>query len=168
MLASRVLLRPPHSSCLSLSPYSSRAQGSLRRVPLARPQTRHAYTSPTSIPPPPNGAKDGQGLGSGETKTKNVKKKPYYITTPIFYPNAKPHIGHLYTLVLGDVFARFRRLVEPGRDVKCVSLFLYFSGSLRLFVSPMLFSSSSFPQCYSLFLPVPLITVYRPLLRGES
>jgi methionyl-tRNA synthetase len=50
--------------------------------------------------------------GEGETT------KPYYVTTPIFYPNAKPHIGHLYTLVLGDVFARFRRLVEPGRDVK--------------------------------------------------
>lgn len=47
-----------------------------------------------------------------------ANQKPYYITTPIFYPNAKPHIGHLYTLVLGDVFARFRRLVEPGREVK--------------------------------------------------
>ncbi|KAF6748906.1 tRNA synthetases class I (M)-domain-containing protein [Ephemerocybe angulata] len=44
--------------------------------------------------------------------------KPYYITTPIFYPNAKPHIGHLYTLVLGDVLARYRRLVEPQREVK--------------------------------------------------
>lgn len=44
--------------------------------------------------------------------------KPYYITTPIFYPNAVPHIGHLYTLVLGDVFARYRRLVEPTREVK--------------------------------------------------
>ena len=42
--------------------------------------------------------------------------RPYYITTPIFYPNAKPHIGHLYTLVIGDVFARYRRLL--GRDVK--------------------------------------------------
>ena len=42
--------------------------------------------------------------------------KPYYITTPIFYPNAEPHIGHLYSLVIGDVFARYRRLL--GRDVK--------------------------------------------------
>ena len=41
--------------------------------------------------------------------------KPYYITTPIFYPNAEPHIGHLYTLVIGDVFARYHRL--QGRDV---------------------------------------------------
>ncbi|TFK24696.1 methionine-tRNA synthetase [Coprinopsis marcescibilis] len=45
-------------------------------------------------------------------------KKPYYITTPIFYPNAVPHIGHLYTLVLGDIFARYQRLQDPGRPVK--------------------------------------------------
>ncbi|KAG5650182.1 hypothetical protein H0H81_000404 [Sphagnurus paluster] len=43
--------------------------------------------------------------------------KPYYITTPIFYPNAVPHIGHLYTLVIADVFARYRRLLEPHRPV---------------------------------------------------
>lgn len=36
--------------------------------------------------------------------------KPYYVTTPIFYPNASPHVGHLYTLVIGDVFARYQRL----------------------------------------------------------
>uniref|UniRef100_A0A8H8CE42 Probable methionine--tRNA ligase, mitochondrial n=1 Tax=Psilocybe cubensis TaxID=181762 RepID=A0A8H8CE42_PSICU len=42
--------------------------------------------------------------------------KPFYITTPIFYPNASPHIGHLYTLVTGDVFARYQR--QKGRDVR--------------------------------------------------
>jgi len=36
--------------------------------------------------------------------------KPFYVTTPIFYPNALPHIGHLYTLVVADVFARYHRL----------------------------------------------------------
>ena len=36
--------------------------------------------------------------------------KPFYVTTPIFYPNASPHIGHLYSLVAGDVFARYHRL----------------------------------------------------------
>ncbi|KAG5640555.1 hypothetical protein DXG03_008118 [Asterophora parasitica] len=43
---------------------------------------------------------------------------PYYITTPIFYPNAVPHIGHLYSLVVADVFARYRRLIEPNTPVK--------------------------------------------------
>ncbi|KIK04936.1 hypothetical protein K443DRAFT_4289 [Laccaria amethystina LaAM-08-1] len=44
-------------------------------------------------------------------------KKPYYVTTPIFYPNAVPHIGHLYTLVLGDIFARYQRILDPTRPV---------------------------------------------------
>ncbi|KAF8155082.1 tRNA synthetases class I (M)-domain-containing protein [Pholiota molesta] len=48
--------------------------------------------------------------------TTTVPKKLYYITTPIFYPNAAPHIGHLYSLVAADVFARYQRL--RGRDVR--------------------------------------------------
>ncbi len=39
-----------------------------------------------------------------------------YITTPIYYVNAKPHIGHAYTTVVCDVFARFNRML--GADVK--------------------------------------------------
>ncbi|WP_371872923.1 methionine--tRNA ligase [Notoacmeibacter sp. MSK16QG-6] len=34
----------------------------------------------------------------------------FYITTPIFYPNGVPHIGHAYTAVATDVLARFQRL----------------------------------------------------------
>ncbi|HEY7660942.1 MAG TPA: methionine--tRNA ligase [Actinomycetota bacterium] len=34
----------------------------------------------------------------------------FYITTPIYYPNDVPHIGHAYTSVAADVIARFRRL----------------------------------------------------------
>ena len=39
--------------------------------------------------------------------------KPFYITTPIFYPNAAPHIGHLYSLVAADVIARYQRQRRP-------------------------------------------------------
>lgn len=35
--------------------------------------------------------------------------KPFYITTPLYYVNAKPHIGHAYTNVLCDTFARWHR-----------------------------------------------------------
>ena len=42
--------------------------------------------------------------------------KKLYITTPIYYVNAKPHIGHAYTTVACDVFARFNRML--GMDVK--------------------------------------------------
>jgi len=39
----------------------------------------------------------------------------FYITTPIFYPNGPPHIGHAYTALASDAIARFERL--DGRDV---------------------------------------------------
>ena len=39
----------------------------------------------------------------------------FYITTPIYYVNDVPHIGHLYTTTVADVVARFRRL--QGQDV---------------------------------------------------
>ncbi len=36
--------------------------------------------------------------------------KTYYITTPIYYVNDKPHIGHAYTTIAADVIARFKRM----------------------------------------------------------
>jgi hypothetical protein len=40
---------------------------------------------------------------------------PFYITTPIYYINAQPHIGHAYTTMVADAIARSRRLL--GDDV---------------------------------------------------
>lgn len=40
----------------------------------------------------------------------------FYITTPIYYVNGKPHIGHAYTTIACDAIARFQRLM--GREVK--------------------------------------------------
>ena len=39
----------------------------------------------------------------------------YYVTTPIYYLNGKPHIGHAYTTIVADTLARFYRLI--GKDV---------------------------------------------------
>ena len=36
--------------------------------------------------------------------------KHYYITTPIYYPSGKPHIGHAYSSIVSDVFARFKKI----------------------------------------------------------
>ena len=44
-----------------------------------------------------------------------MKPDSYYVTTPIYYVNDRPHIGHAYTTVLADVLARCQRLF--GRDV---------------------------------------------------
>ena len=41
--------------------------------------------------------------------------KNYYITTPIYYPSAKPHMGHAYSSIIADFFARFKRM--DGFDV---------------------------------------------------
>ena len=41
--------------------------------------------------------------------------KSYYITTPIYYPSAKPHMGHAYSSIVADFFARFKRI--DGYDV---------------------------------------------------
>ncbi|KAF9819446.1 hypothetical protein IEO21_02054 [Rhodonia placenta] len=43
--------------------------------------------------------------------------KPYYVTTPIFYPNSVPHIGHLHSLVIADILARYSHLNCPERPV---------------------------------------------------
>jgi methionyl-tRNA synthetase len=42
--------------------------------------------------------------------------RTYYVTTPIYYVNDSPHIGHAYTTLACDVLARFKRL--DGYDVK--------------------------------------------------
>ena len=36
--------------------------------------------------------------------------KFYYITTPIYYPSAKPHMGHAYSSIIADFFARFKKI----------------------------------------------------------
>ncbi|UOY87482.1 methionine--tRNA ligase [Bacillus glycinifermentans] len=44
------------------------------------------------------------------------EKNTFYITTPIYYPSGKLHIGHAYTTVAGDAMARYKRL--RGYDVR--------------------------------------------------
>ena len=41
--------------------------------------------------------------------------KNFYITTPIYYPSAKPHMGHAYSSIVADFFARFKKI--DGFDV---------------------------------------------------
>src|SRR6056300_499169 len=36
--------------------------------------------------------------------------KKFYITTPIYYPSAKPHMGHAYSSIAADVIARFKQI----------------------------------------------------------
>ena len=36
--------------------------------------------------------------------------RDYYLTTPIYYVNANPHVGHAYTTIVGDFLTRFHAL----------------------------------------------------------
>lgn len=45
----------------------------------------------------------------------NTENKPFFITTPIYYVNGLPHIGHAYTTVAADCLARFKKL--QGEEV---------------------------------------------------
>ena len=47
-----------------------------------------------------------------------MKHNNFYITTPIYYPSGQPHMGHAYSSILADVFARF------NRNDNCKVLFL--------------------------------------------
>jgi len=46
---------------------------------------------------------------------KNIDENKFYVTTPIYYVNDVPHIGHAYTTIIADVLARFNRLL--GKEV---------------------------------------------------
>ncbi|MGB3365963.1 MAG: methionine--tRNA ligase [Acidaminobacteraceae bacterium] len=48
-----------------------------------------------------------------------MSKGTFYVTTPIYYPSSKLHIGHTYTTVAADAIARFKRSL--GYDVKFVT-----------------------------------------------
>ena len=39
-----------------------------------------------------------------------MKQDNFYITTPIYYPSGQPHMGHAYSSIIADVFARFKRI----------------------------------------------------------
>ena len=46
---------------------------------------------------------------SYKTYFKIMNQDNFYITTPIYYPSGEPHMGHAYSSIIADVFARFKR-----------------------------------------------------------
>src|SRR4026209_2087394 len=55
------------------------------------------------------GAPSSGGMGSVEWVTR------FYVTPPIYYVNAEPHLGHAYTTIIGDALTRWHRLL--GEEV---------------------------------------------------
>jgi methionyl-tRNA synthetase len=52
---------------------------------------------------------------SGESLNPSDKRPTFYLTTPIYYANARPHVGSAYTTLVADAIARFKRM--SGYDV---------------------------------------------------
>ena len=86
------------------------------------PALRNVYSS---LSKRPNWIRQPCQVYSSRTRflsTQPAAKKPYYITTPIFYVNAAPHVGHLYTMVLTDIVKRWhalkgeRAIMNTGTD----------------------------------------------------
>jgi methionyl-tRNA synthetase len=71
-----------------------------------------------------------------QTTTSANSSKPVMVTTPIFYVNGSPHIGHLYSALVADALARWHRMLgaptlfvtgtdEHGLKVPHYYLFIY-------------------------------------------
>ena len=61
-------------------------------------------------PPSPPPSAPSSASQSPAALQNALPDKPFYITTPIFYVNAAPHVGHMYTMVLTDVISRYHAL----------------------------------------------------------
>ncbi|MBV8170792.1 MAG: class I tRNA ligase family protein, partial [Candidatus Eremiobacteraeota bacterium] len=44
-----------------------------------------------------------------------MAKDTYYLTTPLYYTNSTPHIGHAYSTIAADILARFKHVTGTGR-----------------------------------------------------
>lgn len=73
----------------------------------------HHRLSSSAVPPVTT------SLSSSSSSFDHDRSRPFYVTTPIYYVNDKPHIGHAYTSTACDVLARFHRLL--GRRVYFLS-----------------------------------------------
>ncbi|KUI60810.1 putative methionine--tRNA ligase, mitochondrial [Cytospora mali] len=96
----RILLLPA-------SRLASLRSAALRRPVWINPSCRHnaSFRSPRS-----RGHATKPAPVAETPTTAVLDTKPYYVTTPIFYVNASPHIGHMYSMVLADVLKRWHAL----------------------------------------------------------
>ncbi|KAK9879920.1 hypothetical protein WA026_008424 [Henosepilachna vigintioctopunctata] len=51
-------------------------------------------------------------------KTRSYEKDTFFVTTPIYYVNADPHIGHLYTSLIADTIVRWQHLQNKNSKIK--------------------------------------------------
>ncbi|KAG7129322.1 methionine--tRNA ligase like protein [Verticillium longisporum] len=94
------------------------------RLPLRRPSqtTRSGWVCPSchhgqtrrsssaSGGSASGGSASGGSASGGSASGGSAHAKPFYVTSPIFYVNASPHVGHMYTMILADSLKRWQTL----------------------------------------------------------
>jgi len=78
---------------------------------LSVPREGHADTAFAGPPPTATGIDQRNRAGH---RKKGIFMNRFYVTTPIYYVNAEPHIGHAYTTIVADVMNRFHKLMGYG------------------------------------------------------
>ena len=68
-----------------------------------------SYTRSSSSSSRSSGSTSRSRIYSSSGSGSIIDKSPYFVTTPIYYVNGQPHLGHAYTSVVSDVIARFQR-----------------------------------------------------------
>jgi methionyl-tRNA synthetase len=93
------------------------------KAPAQAPATEQKVSKPAAPKRKPESVADGSVVTAPPVRTASAgaiaaasDRKTYFVTTPIFYPNGIPHIGHAYTAMVTDAIARFQRL--DGFDVR--------------------------------------------------
>ena len=112
LLAPRQLSSSSHRTRLSTAPTAAAAARPKRAI-LAGNAPRRCFSTSAAAA----GASDASGAAaaSASATTTNGAGEKCFVTTPIYYVNDRPHIGHVYTSTVADVYARFQR--SRGRDV---------------------------------------------------
>jgi leucyl-tRNA synthetase len=98
------------------------AQGAVRLSVHSAARARHALASraPRAAAIAGRSSVRARALATMSTMAEQEAAEPgFYVTTPIYYVNDKPHIGHAYTTIASDAFARFNRL--DGKRVRLLT-----------------------------------------------
>ncbi|KAI1311498.1 tRNA synthetases class I (M)-domain-containing protein [Xylaria venustula] len=104
---------------------SSRRLSGLRTLPVRRngwvcqscrahQAARVVHFSSSTSSSSSNSSRTSSEKLSQQHQQQELNSKPYYVTTPIFYVNASPHVGHLYSMLIADVLKRWE--VLKGRE----------------------------------------------------
>src|SRR6185295_5568487 len=82
---------------------------------MARDRTPGALSQGCCARSPASGEGGPLAVLASGSRTGRVEGMPYYVTTPIYYVNGEPHLGHAYTTIAADVMARHMR--QRGEEV---------------------------------------------------